>query len=61
MSRVGGFGFYFWKTVQKEWWYIGTGCPEVFRSHGDVALRDMSNTAGGRMVGLGDPKGHFQP
>jgi len=37
-------------SSQKEWWWIGTGCPgrlvvslslEVFSDHGDVALRDV--------------------
>ena len=36
---------------------------EVFRKHGDVALRDVVSGHGGDrlMVGLGAFSGHFQP
>jgi len=56
----------------KEWQCIGTGCPgrwwshrflEVFKNHGDVALRDMVRADGWGWIGVepGDLRGLFQP
>jgi len=42
---------------------VGSPSLEVFKNHGDVALRDMvsGHGGGGLMIGLEDLSGLFQP
>jgi len=42
---------------------VGSPSLEVFKNHGDVALRDMvsGHGGGGLMIGLDDLSGLFQP